>query len=180
MSAIFLAKTYDIMSGSLSSSPSASTSPIVSPAILVSWPLQAWRPEFKLVMRSSHPSVSRQLSRPSLLLGCQPACPLILSFHIAQRVAWIFGLNLCKSVMQRVMHCLPHPLLSRENYLASVGCLRVEYRVQQCVHFHFAVFVTKCLGFHLLLTCNQEPRPVSRPSYHSVSYSVLGLTSVTV
>lgn len=134
--------------------------------------LQAWRPEFKLVMRSSHPSVSRQLSLPSLLLGCQPACPLILSFHIAQRVAWIFGLNLNKSVMQCVIHCLSHHLLSRQNHLASVGCLHVEYRVQKYVHFHFAVFVTKCLGLHLLLTYNQEPRPVSLPLYHSVSRTV--------
>ena len=31
----------------------------------------------KIVMRPSHPSVSRQLSGPSPLLDCQPACPSV-------------------------------------------------------------------------------------------------------
>ena len=171
MSAIVLANTFNSVLGLVSTSASASTLYSALPTVLA---------EHQLMPRSSQRQKSflvssallYQLSLPSLLLRCQPACPLILSFHIAQRVAWIFGLNLNKSVMQCVMHCVSHHLLSRQNNLASVGCLHVEYRVQKCVHFHFAVFVTKCLGLHLLLTYNQEPRPVSLPLYHSVSRTV--------
>ena len=46
--------------------------------------------------------------------------------------------------------------------------LRVERRIQQRFDNHFALFVTKCLGVHLLVACYPVPRPVPRPSQRSL------------
>ena len=46
--------------------------------------------------------------------------------------------------------------------------LRVDKRIQQRFDFHFALFVTKCLGVHLLVACYAVPRPVPRASHRSL------------
>ena len=51
-------------------------------------------------------------------------------------------------------------------------CFRVEKRVQQCLDFHIALFVTKCLGLHLLLARYPAPRPLSRLLHYSASRTV--------
>ena len=67
-------------------------------------PLLAWRPAFKVVMHSSHPSISRQLCQPSPLVACQPACrPIPLPLH---RVSSFLDLQLCLARMHRVDKCL--------------------------------------------------------------------------
>ena len=60
--------------------------------------------------------------------------------------------------------------------LIVLNCfLRVDQRVQQCLNFHFALFVTRCLGLDLWILCHLAPRPVSRPSYYLVSATVFQL-----
>ena len=46
--------------------------------------------------------------------------------------------------------------------------LRVDKRIQKRFDFHFALFVSKCLGVHLLVAFYALSRPVPRPSHRSL------------
>ena len=50
--------------------------------------------------------------------------------------------------------------------------LRVDQLIQQCLDFHFVLFVSKCLGVYLLLPGHSARRPGSLFSYHTVSRTV--------
>ena len=117
-----------------------------------SWPpnLPACRPEFKLVMRFAHSSVSCQLFQPSLLRGRQLPCSLM--FQSAHHT--MCGYHFCLYLRKVVMH-----------------------RDDKCFALHITHCFVKTFQSQSLMSCRTTPcavrRPPLRPFSLSVSASIL-------
>ena len=71
-----------------------------------------------------------------------------------------------------VANCFGLPLCLRYNHRVHHLSQQVKERVTQRIGFHFAVCVTNCFGFHLLLVCHAPTRSVSRPLRHPMCCTV--------
>ena len=70
--------------------------------------------------------------------------------------------------LQRVKQCLIFHITHCLAKTNQPQFFRVDKRIQQRFDFHFALFVTKCPGVHLLVACYAVLRPVPRASHRSL------------
>ena len=115
-------------------------------------------PAFRLLMRSSFPPFTSTCLWEKAL-----ACK-------SGNMSFGFSASSFASLLFRALTYTSHTFLPK--LIGYNRFLRVDQLIQQCLDFHFVLFVSKCLGVYLLLPGHSARRPGSLSSYHSVSRTV--------
>ena len=118
--------------------------------------------------------VSQEVPRLAIhFIRCLVSRPLFFA-SISVSVTPLTSGYLCKSTSARLFcsvlssaSTLTSPTFSPKLIIHN-RFLRVDKLIQKRFDFHFALFVTNCLGVHLLVACYAVSRSVPRPLHRSL------------